>query len=56
MTGRPLCVARLFTERPYPGGTTTLTVRAASATGTEFDRVTLLGRRDLALPAAQPAA
>ena len=32
------------------GGTTTLTVRAVSATGAEFDRVTLLRRRDAAFP------
>jgi hypothetical protein len=38
------------------GGTTTLTVRALSATGAEFDRVTLLRRRDAAYAAEPPAA
>jgi purple acid phosphatase-like protein/calcineurin-like phosphoesterase family protein len=43
-------------DPPGSGGTTTLTVRAVGATGAEFDRVTLLRRRERALPAEQPAA
>ncbi|HEX6382499.1 MAG TPA: metallophosphoesterase family protein [Acidimicrobiia bacterium] len=46
----------IHVDPPGSGGTTTLTVRAVSATGAEFDRVTLLRRRGLALPAEQPAA
>jgi hypothetical protein len=46
----------IHVDPPGSGGTTTLTVRAVSATGSEFDRVTLLRRRDLALPAEPPAA
>jgi Calcineurin-like phosphoesterase/Purple acid Phosphatase, N-terminal domain len=45
----------LDVDPPGAGGTTTLTVRAVSATGAEFDRVTLLRRRDRA-GAAEPAA
>ena len=39
----------IHVDPPGSGGTTTLTVRAVSATGAEFDRVTLLRRRDAAL-------
>ncbi len=46
----------IHVDPPGSGGTTTLTVRAVSATGAEFDRVTLLRRRDWALSAEQPAA
>jgi hypothetical protein len=43
-------------DPPGPGGTTTLTVRAMDAAGKEFDRLTLLRRREHALPAEPPAA
>lgn len=39
-----------------PGGTTTLTVRAVSAAGVEFDRVALLRRREQRGAAGAPAA
>ena len=41
---------------PGAGGATTLTVRAVSAAGAEFDRLTLLRRRDSAGRAEPPAA
>ncbi|HKN37914.1 MAG TPA: phosphoesterase, partial [Acidimicrobiia bacterium] len=43
-------------EPPGAGGATTLTVRAVSAAGAEFDRLTLLRRRDRAAGAEPPAA
>jgi hypothetical protein len=43
-------------DPPGAGGTTTLTVRAVSAAGAEFDRLTLLRRREQTLTADPPAA
>src|SRR5438132_1385496 len=43
-------------EPPGAGGATTLTVRAVSAAGADFDRLTLLRRQDRAAGAEPPAA